>query len=293
MVLELNQFIQYLSIERGLSRNTVVAYKRDIAQFGSFLRKKRASFNKIDTILLLGYMSYLKQKLLSSSSILRKIASLKAFFRFLMQEDIILINPIKTIQSPKKEMRLPSFLTYEEVDKLLSIPDIQLAIGVRDKAILETLYATGMRVSEVVGLNLSDVHLSAGFVRVFGKGEKERVVPVGKIASDALERYINKIRPKLANMETNRLFLNWRGKGLSRQSIWKMIKKYAMLVGIRKKIFPHILRHSFATHLLNRDVDLRALQEMLGHSDISTTQIYTHLDDKRLKAMHLKFHPRA
>ncbi|MDI6751775.1 MAG: site-specific tyrosine recombinase XerD [bacterium] len=293
MVLELNQFIQYLSIERGLSRNTVVAYKRDIAQFDSFLRKKRRSFNKIDTILLLNYMSYLKQRLLSSSSILRKMASLKAFFRFLMQEDIILINPIKTIQSPKKEMRLPSFLVYEEVDKLLSIPDIQSALGIRDKAILETLYATGMRVSEAVGLNLSDLHFSAGFIRIFGKGEKERVVPIGKIASCFLEKYVNEIRPKLANYETNSLFLNWRGGTLSRQSVWKMIKRYAVLVGIRKKLSPHTLRHSFATHLLNRDVDLRVLQKMLGHSDISTTQIYTHLDDKRLKTMHLKFHPRA
>ena len=293
MVLELNQFIQYISIERGLSRNTVVAYKRDIAQFGSFLRKKKRSFNKIDTILLLEFMSYLKQRLLSSSSILRKMASLKAFFRFLMQEDILSVNPIKTIQSPRKEMRLPSFLTYEEVDKLLSTPDIQSTLGFRDKAILETLYATGIRVSETIELNLFDVNLSAGFVRIFGKGEKERVVPIGKIASCFLEKYVNEIRPKLANYETNSLFLNSRGGSLSRQSIWKMIKRYAILVGIRKKPSPHTLRHSFATHLLNRDVDLRALQKMLGHSDISTTQIYTHLDDKRLKAMHLKFHPRA
>ncbi|MBU1262360.1 site-specific integrase, partial [bacterium] len=173
MVLELNQFIQYISIERGLSRNTVVAYKRDLVQFGSFLRKKRRSFNKIDTILLLEFMSYLKQGLLSSSSILRKMASLKAFFRFLMQEDIILVNPIKTILFPRKEMRLPSFLTYEEVDALLSTPDIQSALGARDKAILETLYATGIRVSETIELKLSDVNLSAGFIRVFGKGEKE------------------------------------------------------------------------------------------------------------------------
>ena len=293
MVLELNQFIQYISIERGLSRNTVVAYKRDLVQFGSFLRKKRRSFNKIDTILLLEFMSYLKQGLLSSSSILRKMASLKAFFRFLMQEDIILVNPIKTILFPRKEMRLPSFLTYEEVDALLSTPDIQSALGARDKAILETLYATGIRVSETIELKLSDVNLSAGFIRVFGKGEKERIVPIGKIASSFLEKYVNEIRPKLANYETTKLFLNWRGGSLSRQSIWKMIKRYAILVGIRKKTSPHTLRHSFATHLLNRDVDLRALQKMLGHSDISTTQIYTHLDDKRLKAMHLRFHPRA
>jgi integrase/recombinase XerD len=292
-MIALNQFIQYLSIERGLSRNTVIAYKRDITQFSFFLKKKKISFNKIDTILLLNYMSYLKQRLLSSSSILRKMASLKAFFRFLMQEDMIIANPIKTIQSPKKEMRLPSFLTYEEVDSLLSVPDIQSLLGLRDKAILETLYATGMRVSEVIGLNLSDVNLGAGFVRIFGKGEKERVVPIGKIASSFLEKYVNEIRPKLVNYETNSLFLNWRGGSLSRQSVWKMIKRYAILAGIRKKLSPHTLRHSFATHLLSRDVDLRALQKMLGHSDISTTQIYTHLDDKRLKTMHLKFHPRA
>jgi integrase/recombinase XerD len=292
-MIALNQFIQYLSIERGLSRNTVIAYKRDITQFSFFLKKKKISFNKIDTILLLNYMSYLKQRLLSSSSILRKMASLKAFFRFLMQEDMIIANPIKTIQSPKKEMRLPSFLTYEEVDSLLSVPDIQSLLGLRDKAILETLYATGMRVSEVIGLNLSDVNLGAGFVRIFGKGEKERVVPIGKIASSFLEKYVNEIRPKLVNFETDSLFLNWRGGSLSRQSVWKMIKRYAILAGIRKKLSPHTLRHSFATHLLSRDVDLRALQKMLGHSDISTTQIYTHLDDKRLKTMHLKFHPRA
>jgi integrase/recombinase XerD len=292
-MIALNQFIQYLSIERGLSRNTVIAYKRDITQFSFFLKKKKISFNKIDTILLLNYMSYLKQGLLSSSSILRKIASLKAFFRFLMQEDMIIANPIKTIQSPKKEMRLPSFLAYEEVDSLLSAPDLQSFLGLRDKAILETLYATGMRVSEVIGLNLSDVNLGAGFVRIFGKGEKERVVPIGKIASSFLEKYVNEIRPKLVNYETNNLFLNWRGGNLSRQSVWKMIKRYTILAGIRKKLSPHTLRHSFATHLLSRDVDLRVLQKMLGHSDISTTQIYTHLDDKRLKTMHSKFHPRA
>jgi integrase/recombinase XerD len=294
MVHQLNSFIDHISLERGLSRNTVASYRTDIAQFLSFLKKRNRTLKKTDLSLLFNYLLHLKQRNLSSSSILRKIASLKRFFHFLAEERMIEKDPTVNLQSPKRLLKLPVFLTYQEVESLLSAPDIKTCLGLRNKAILETLYATGVRVSELVNLQISDVNLEAGFIRVFGKRGRERVIPIGSVASIFIEKYIKEVRDNLRKgKDVLHLFLNVRGKALTRQAIWKMIKRYAILSGIKKRLSPHTLRHSFATHLLSFDADLRAIQKMLGHKDISITQIYTHLDDKRLKSMHQKYHPRA
>jgi integrase/recombinase XerD len=238
-------------------------------------------------------MLYQKDRGLSSNSVARRLAAIKVFYRFLAREKIINFDPTGLIDSPKLWKKIPETLSLNEVDKLMNQPNIKDTQGIRDKAILETLYATGMRVSEVVNLRRDNINLDIGFLRCIGKGNKERVIPLGKKAIRSLERYLEFSRGRLLNKkESEFLFLNRFGKKISRQSIWKMIKKYAQAARIKKPIKPHILRHSFATHLLERGADLRAVQEMLGHSNISTTQIYTHINKDRLKAIHKMFHPR-
>lgn len=291
---ELDRFVNYLSLERAFSENTISAYKNDIAQFISYIKKKKISFKKITLKFLFNYLLSLKENNLSSSSILRKSASIKAFFRFLLNEGIITSNPASLLKFQNRERKLPSFLSYEEINSLLSCPDITKNLGIRDKALLELLYGAGLRVSEIIGLKLDALNLDLGFIRVSGKGGKERIIPIGKEAIKYLKMYLG-IRSMFLNKKDDSqfLFLNLRGNHLTRMAIWKMLKKYASLAKIRKNIYPHIIRHSFATHLLKNKADLRVIQELLGHSDISTTQIYAHLDTNTMKEFHKRYHPRG
>jgi integrase/recombinase XerD len=290
----IDAFLSYLSVEKGLSQNTITSYREDIDSFKSFLTQRHVdsllSANKND---ITNFMLYEKDKGINTNSIARRLAALKGLYRFLAQEKLLKNNPTSLIDSPKLWKRIPEVLSVNEVQVLLEQPNIRDTQGIRDKAVLETLYATGMRVSEVVYLKLDDVNLDIGFLRCIGKGKKERIVPLGKKAISSIKRYLATARPKLLkNKESQFLFLSRIGKKISRQSLWKLIKKYAKEARIKKTIKPHILRHSFATHLLERGADLRSVQEMLGHASISTTQIYTHINKDRLRAIHKMFHPR-
>jgi integrase/recombinase XerD len=290
----IDTFCDYLSAERGLALNTISAYRNDLLKFLNFLKTKGAnSFSEVKREDIRNFMLSCKDKGLAAPSVSRALVAVKVFFKFLVREKILTKDPSDLIDSPKLWSRLPEVLSLEEVGRLLSIPDMRDTAGVRNKAILELLYASGMRVSEACNLHKSDVNLDVGFLRCIGKGSKERVVPLGQKAIIALKRYLEVSRPKLNKRSNNDyLLLNRSGNKLSRQSVWKIIVRYAREARIKKKIKPHTLRHSFATHLLERGADLRSVQEMLGHANISTTQIYTHVDKDRLKAIHQKFHPR-
>lgn len=287
-------FLNYLSVERGLSRNTIISYQEDINVFMNFLKGAQVeslSVTKKNNIT--DFMLSQKEKGLSTNSIARRLAAIKSFYRFTVRERILKADPSSLIDSPKLWKKIPQTLSANEVDALLNQPNIKNKQGMRDKAILETLYATGMRVSEAVNLKIGNVNLDVGFLRCIGKGSKERIIPLGKKAISSIKRYIELSRPgQLKDKESEFLFLSRFGKKISRQSFWKIIKKYAKEARIKKPIRPHILRHSFATHLLERGADLRSVQEMLGHANISTTQIYTHISSERLKAIHKMFHPR-
>ncbi len=287
-------FLNYLSVERGLSRNTITSYQEDLNYYMNYLESKG-----IDTLSrttrndITNFMLSQKDKGLAANSVARRLAAIKAFYRFLVREKILKTDPSSLIDSPKLWKKIPDALSINEVTKLLEQPDIRQQLGVRDKAVLEALYATGMRVSEAVNLKTDNVNVDVGFLRCIGKGNKERVIPLGKKAIRSVQRYLEVSRPKLLKGKTSEyLFLSRFGKRISRQSLWKIIKRYARQAGIKKPIRPHILRHSFATHLLERGADLRSVQEMLGHSNISTTQIYTHINKDRLKTIHKMFHPR-
>ena len=290
----LDEFLNYLSVERGLSKNTIASYRMDIASFLNHLESK--GVNDIERIKrddITSYMMYLKDKGLSGNSISRALVAIKMFYKFLAQERFIKDDVASILESPKLIRPLPNVLNTAEVEKLLQAPDKGEWMGIRDKAALELMYATGMRVSEIVDLTTSTLNLDMGFIKCRGKGDKERMVPVGSKARDSISRYIQKVRPTLLKNRTdNHLFLTRLGKRVSRQSFWKMIKRYAKRARIKKEITPHTLRHSFATHLLERGADLRVVQEMLGHADIATTQIYTHINKDRLKSIHKQFHPR-
>lgn len=287
-------FLNYLSVERGLSRNTIISYKEDINSYIDFLDAhgiNALSSTKKDNIT--DFMLSQKDKGLAANSVARRLAAIKGFYRFLARERIIKDDPSSLIDSPKLWKKIPQTLSVNEIDALLSQPNIKDKQGTRDKAILETLYATGMRVSEAVNLKVDNVNLDIGFLRCIGKGNKERIIPIGTKAISSIKRYLRVARAyQLKNKENDALFLNRFGKKISRQSLWKLIKRYAKEAGIKKTIKPHILRHSFATHLLERGADLRSVQEMLGHANISTTQLYTHISKERLKAIHKMFHPR-
>ena len=287
-------FLNYLSVERGLSRNTIISYREDINAYIDFLKGARIdSFSLTKKNDITDFMFVQKDKGLSPNSVARRLAAIKTFYRFLVRERILKADPSSLIDSPKLWKKIPQILSENEIDALLSQPNIRQRQGIRDKAILETLYATGMRVSEAANLKTDNVNLGVGFLRCIGKGNKERIIPLGKKAIISLKRYLEVSRPQqLKNKESDFLFLNRFGKRISRQSLWKLIKRYAREARIKKPIRPHILRHSFATHLLERGADLRSVQEMLGHANISTTQIYTHISKERLKAIHKMFHPR-
>lgn len=290
----LEQFIYFMEVERGTSPNTIESYKRDIDKFLGYIEKQKKNLSDVDRNVIVNFMLDLKDKGLSSSSISRNLAALKTFWKFLVSERIVDENVASIVETPKKWKHIPDVLSKDEVEKLLDSPEKRGWQGTRDRAILEVMYATGMRVSEISDLTRPNMNIEAGFVRCYGKGNKERIVPLGSMASKAVTNYLEKSRVRMASKTPDaRLFLSKLGKGLSRQSIWKMIKKYALKCGIKKHITPHTLRHSFATHMLEGGAELRGVQEMLGHADISTTQIYTHVDKERLKKVHEKFHPRA
>jgi len=291
----LDEFLIYLSSEKGLSKNTIASYRHDINKFILYLESHKIdSFNNVHRNDIVDFIMDLKQNGLSTPSIARNIVSIKLIFRFMMRERLIATDITGTLDSPKMWKTLPDTLSEEEVLKILNGPNTKKPKGIRDKAILELMYATGMRVSEVVHLKVTDVNLDVGFLKCLGKGSKERIVPVGSKAIKYVIEYLNKVRPQMRKeLITTELFLTRLGKGFSRQSIWNMVKGYTCSVGITKNVTPHTLRHSFATHLLSNGAELRMVQEMLGHADISTTQIYTHVDKNRLKSIHREFHPRA
>ncbi len=290
----IDTFLNYLSVERGLSGNTIISYRRDLNNYLDFIEKSHIeALSKISKDNITNFMLAQRDKGIAPNSVARRLAAIRMFHRFLTRERILKTDPSTLIDSPKLWKRVPDTLTVNEVEALIAQPDLRNTQGIRDKAILETLYATGMRVSEAVNLKKDNVNLDISFLRCIGKGNKERIIPLGKKAVASIIRYLKVSRPDLLkNKESEFFFVNRFGKKISRQSLWKIIKKYAKLARIKKSIKPHTLRHSFATHLLEHGADLRSVQEMLGHSDISTTQIYTHIDKNRLKSVHRQFHPR-
>jgi integrase/recombinase XerD len=291
----LDQYLHYLIIEKGLSKNTIEAYQHGLNRFLDHLKRKGikeiGSVGKFD---IRAFLLALKGEGLSTKTVVRDLVAIRTFFRFLIQEEILEANPVEEIASPKMAKTLPEILTVKEVEQLLEQPDLRTPLGVRDRAMLEVLYATGMRVSELVQLPTNQVNLESGYVVIYGKGSKERMVPLGSEAMKWVTLYLQTARQRLAKgKESNFLFINRSGRGMSRQRFWKNIKTYGLKAGLRKKITPHLLRHSFASHLLERGADLRSVQMMLGHVDISTTQIYTHVTGERLKKIHQRYHPRG
>ncbi len=293
----LNNFVSYLLIERGLSKNTVNSYKTDIEQFLDFLQAKRIDIKEVNYEILAEYIKKIDRIFNSKATLARKVVSIRMFFLFLIMEGVIKKNPAELIEVPKIPAKLPDWLSIEQIENILNVKiDYQKnkELSIRDNLIIELLYSSGLRVSELTNLKLDDINFEEEFIRVRGKGGKERIVPFGKRAKELLEKYIKEVRGTIKGSEnTQDLFLNWQGKKLSRVSVWKIIKRYAKIAGLKKNIYPHILRHSFATHLINNGADLRSVQELLGHSALSTTQIYTHLKYEKLKNEHKKFHPRA
>ncbi|MBD3426064.1 MAG: site-specific tyrosine recombinase XerD [Candidatus Omnitrophica bacterium] len=290
----IENFIYFLEVERGVSDNTVESYRRDLEKFRLYLEKNKKGLAGAKREDIVNFMMCLKDQGLSSTTIARNLAALKTFWKFLVAEGLVRENVAAVVETPKTWKTVPDTLNKDEVEKLLEAPQARGWMGIRDKAILELMYATGLRVSEVKDLKKTGVNLEAGFVRCLGKGGKERIVPLGKVAEKAVSRYITKARAKLARKtQDEHLFLSRLGRKLSRQSLWKMIQKYAHKAGIKKHITPHSLRHSFATHLLEGGAELRGVQEMLGHADISTTQIYTHINKDKLRKIHKDYHPRA
>ncbi len=289
----IDEFIDYLSLERGLSVNTISSYRRDLNKFSQY-----SEDNQITDLLnptrvnFVDFICDLKEKKLKSSSISRNIVVLKVFYRYLVSQKYVKKDPAELLESPRLWRYLPDVLSIGEVESLLAVIRGPEKKDLRDLAIFELLYATGMRVSELVDLNLKDIDLKLGVIRCFGKGEKERIIPMGGYAQSAIVEYLEKARGKLLkNKVSNHLFVSKFGMKLNRRRIWKLIKQYAILANISKRISPHTLRHSFATHLLEKGADLRIVQELLGHSNIATTQIYTHMNKDRLKSIHKKFHP--
>lgn len=289
----IRQFLNYLAVEKLLAKNTLLAYERDLKDYLAFLEKKKIrDLSQVRPKEIHEFLMNLKERKLSSASISRHLVSIKIFHRFLVRERHLKVDVTSSLESPKTWKRLPSALSLREVEKMLSNVNGRTSRGIRDRAILELFYATGMRVSELADLKLTNLHLDSAFLRCLGKGQKERVIPLGRCASGAIQTYLKRIRTK-SHAKSQELFLNPQGKKLSRQSLWKIIKRYGRQSHLGKRITPHTLRHSFATHLLERGADLRVVQELLGHADISTTQIYTHISKDRLKGIHAKFHPRG
>jgi integrase/recombinase XerD len=292
----LNNFVLYLVNERRLAENTVVSYKRDLSKYQDYLSKienieRLSSVNKIH---ILHFVQHLKDTGNSTKTIARHLASIRSYHQYLLRSKVTNEDPTIQIETPKLVRSLPKILSLSEVESLLDAPNTNSPLGLRDKAILELLYATGIRVSELTNLNTEDVHLEMGFIRCLGKGSRERIVPLGKVANEAIRNYLEKGRSELNKSgNSEALFLNHRGNRLTRQGFWKNLRQIATSANIQQEITPHTLRHSFATHLLENGADLSAVQEMLGHADISTTQVYTRVTKSRLKDVYNTYHPRA
>ena len=287
-------FLKHIAVERGLSVNTQEAYGRDLKRLESFLKTSRVAVNRVRRQDLLSHVRSLRQSGLSPKSVARAINTLRMFYRFLLAEGEVKQDPTSELDAPRTWKSLPRFLTFEEVDRLLEAPDLTKPLGLRDAAMLEVLYATGIRVSELLSLKVEDLNLEVGYLTCMGKGSKERLVPLGRKAIERLRDYLGKVRPELARRAASSvLFTNRNGAKMSRQGFWKILKAHGATAGIKRRLSPHVLRHSFATHLLEHGADLRAVQMMLGHADISTTQIYTHVNRERLRRIYHDYHPRA
>lgn len=293
-----SSFLNYARVERGLSANTIGAYGADIAKFTKFMNKNHLTIATVTRDHVVDFLAGLYRSGLDSRSVARHLVTVRNFFKFLIIDGIVEIDPTANLESPKIRQTLPSYLSVEEVDKLLSLPDVRTRLGLRDRALLDVLYSAGLRVSELVGLKMGDIDFQVGCIRCVGKGNKERLVPIGRKALESVEKYVRESRPSLMKSRkrgspTSAIFINQQGGMLGRVGVWKVLGAYGRAMGLRKKLTPHKLRHSFATHLLEGGADLRSVQLMLGHSDISTTQIYTHVLEDRLKTVYKAHHPRA
>jgi integrase/recombinase XerD len=291
----LDQYLHYLVVEKGLSKNTIEGYQLALNRFLGHLRKKGIQeIGDVKKFDIRAFLLVLRKKGLSAKTLARDLSAIRTFFQFLIQEEILEVNPVEEIESPKMTKTLPEILTLREVEQLLEQPDLRTPLGIRDRAMLEVLYATGMRVSELIRLPVNQVNLESGYVVIYGKGSKERMVPLGSEAMKWVHLYLQTARERLAKgKESHFLFITRSGRGMSRQRFWKNLKARGLKAGLRKRVTPHLLRHSFASHLLERGADLRSVQMMLGHVDISTTQIYTHVTGERLKKIHQRYHPRG
>ncbi|MGO2100985.1 site-specific tyrosine recombinase XerD [Vagococcus salmoninarum] len=292
----LNDYIHYLQVERGLSDNTIVSYRRDLEQYLDFLAENQiTTWETVDRFFIMSFLKKLTVEKKSSATITRMVSSLRKFHQFLRQERYTDNDPMQHIETPKKAQKLPKTLSIPEIERLIEAPNTSNKYGIRDRAILEVMYATGLRVTELISLKLDDLHLSLGLIQTIGKGDKERIIPLGDLAIKWIQIYLEDSRPKLARkgQDVTALFLNHHGRGFSRQGIWKNLKAYVVDAKIEKEVTPHTLRHSFATHLLENGADLRIVQELLGHADISTTQIYTHITKQRMADVYKDYFPRA
>jgi integrase/recombinase XerD len=291
----LDQFLDYISLERGLSSHTRSAYGSDLTRLLAFLQRKGVhTANAITRKQILDYLMWEKDQGLEATSLARRLVAARVFLRYLQQEGLVGGNVTETMDAPRVWRLLPETLSPVEVTRLIESPRMDRGLGLRDRALLELLYGTGLRVSEACALSLDHLHFDAGYLRCRGKGNKERVVPLGGQAAALLKRYLSELRPRLIKPpEMKNVFLNNRGRALDRRSVWTMIRRQARAIGLQRAVSPHTLRHSFASHMLSHDAPLRVIQEMLGHADIATTQIYTHVDASRIKSVHKKFHPRA
>jgi len=288
------RYFDFLSVEKGLTINTIESYKNDLIKFFQYLLSENLDWMNLNRRQIDSYLTWAQNEGVSVATISRYISSIRSFYRFALNEKILALNPVEDIELPRKPKKLPDFLTSEEVDRLLATPDKSTHIGLRDAAMLELLYATGERVSEIINLKMEDINLEEGYLLCSGKGGKQRLIPFGEQAAELLSQYISNSRPYfIKGPPSPYLFISNRGKPLSRKTFWKMIKTYRLKSSIEKNFSPHTLRHSFATHLLERGADLRSVQMLLGHSDISTTQIYTHINQTRMKSIYDKYHPRA
>jgi integrase/recombinase XerD len=291
-------FINYIRVERGLSANTLEAYSSDMFKFTNFLLERKLGLAKVQRDDVVDFLSSLYRRGLDSRSVARHLVTVRSFFKFLVIDGVVRHDPTMNLESPKIRQSLPSFLSVKEIEKLLALPDLNTPLGLRDRALLDVLYSCGLRVTELISLRSDNVDFELGCVRCIGKGDKERLVPIGKKALESVVTYMKESRPVLLRSRrraklSNAIFLNRQGGQLGRVGVWKILAAYGRALGLRKKLTPHKLRHSFATHLLDRGADLRSVQMMLGHADISTTQIYTHVMEDRLKTVYKAHHPRA
>ena len=293
----ISAFLVHVKVEKGLAVNTVAAYRHDLTKFAGFAKKRKLSLETVRRDDIVDFLAGLYRQRLESKTVARHLVTLRSFFRFAQIHEQIAEDPTTNLESPKIRRSLPGYLRLEEVERLLQQPDASTALGLRDRAMLEVFYSTGLRVSELTGLRVPDLDIKGGCLRCIGKGDKERIVPVGRKALGMVERYLHDARPELVKAgragSSPYLFVNRRGAKISRVGVWKLLSTYGRRAGLRVPLTPHMLRHSFATHLLERGADLRSVQLMLGHSDISTTQIYTHVVEERLKQIYKAHHPRA